>query len=259
MTEVPDYLLQRSKARRVALGLATDDGGDSGDAGGGGGAVAPAGGAAAGGGGGGPTQLAPISPKEPTPPPPEPAYVQASRARKKPPLWVASLFIMLPVYLFVYVALLGEESASTETALGLGSELYTAQCATCHLGNGGGRAEGGVGQTLYEGEVVATFPDEASMFDYIRNGSSATGEPYGNPDREGGQRISIGGMPAFANLTDYELYAIVRHEREALSGEEIDDETFALREEQWTTLNEDGGTHGTFAETVVGAAEAGGE
>lgn len=259
MTEVPDYLLQRSKARRVALGLAVDDG--DGGAPAGGGAVAPSGdgGGASAGAGGGPTQLAPISAKEQAPPPPEPAYVTAARTRKKAPFWVASLFIMLPVYLFVYVALLGAESASTETALGLGGELYGAQCATCHLGNGGGRAEGGVGQTLYQGEVIGTFPDDADMFDYIRNGSSAQGEPYGNPDRPGGQRISLGGMPAFANLTDYELYAIIRHEREILSGEEIDDETFALREEHWLELEEDGGTHPVFADTVVGAAEAGGE
>ncbi len=257
MTEVPDYLLQRSKARRVALGLAVDDG--DGGAPADGGAVAATGGGGGGSAGPAPTQLAPISPKEPTPPPPEPAYVQAARTRKKPPLWVASLFVMLPVYLFVYVALLGEESASTETALGLGGELYAAQCATCHLGNGGGRAEGGVGQTLYQGEVVATFPDVAEMFDYIRNGSLAQGEPYGNPDRPGGQRISITGMPGFANLTDYELYAIVRHEREILSGEELDDETFALREERWLELEEDGGTHPVFADTVVGSAEAGGE
>ncbi len=257
MTEVPDYLLQRSKARRVALGLAVDDG--DGGAPADGGAVAATGGGGGGSAGPAPTQLAPISPKEPAAPPPPPAYVTAARSRKKAPLWVASLFIMLPVYLFVYVALLGEESASTETALGLGGELYGAQCATCHLGNGGGRAEGGVGQTLYQGEVVGTFPDVAEMFDYIRNGSSAQGEPYGNPDREGGQRISLGGMPAFANLTDYELYAIVRHEREILSGEELDDETFALREERWLELEEDGGTHPVFADTVVGSAEAGGE
>ncbi|MEM9607659.1 MAG: c-type cytochrome [Actinomycetota bacterium] len=162
------------------------------------------------------------------------------------------------MYLFVYVALLGEEAANTETALGIGSELYAAQCATCHLGNGGGQAEGGVGQTLYQGEVVRTFPDAASMFDYIRNGSVSAGEVYGDPNREGGARIAAGGMPGFANLTDYELYAIVRHEREVLSGEEISDEEFTLREELWTELNEDGGTHGTFAETVVGASEAGG-
>ncbi|MEO1062690.1 MAG: hypothetical protein AAFZ07_14850, partial [Actinomycetota bacterium] len=119
--------------------------------------------------------------------------------------------------------------------------------------------EGGVGQTLYQGEVIATFPDVGEMFDYIRAGSLAAGEPYGNPDREGGQRISITGMPGFANLTDYELYAIVRHEREVLGGEELDEETIAQREELWIELEEDGGTHGTFAETVVGAAEAGGE
>jgi mono/diheme cytochrome c family protein len=258
VSEVPEYLLQRSKARRRALGLPVDDDDDGGapaDGGGGGGAVATTGG---GGGGPAPTQLAPIEPKETPPPPPEPAYVTAARTRKKPPIWVSALFVMLPVYLFVYVALLGEEAANTETALGIGAELYGAQCATCHLGNGGGQAEGGVGQTLYQGEVVRTFPEVADMFDYIRNGSVAAGEQYGNPDREGGVRIAAGGMPAFQNLTDYELYAIVRHEREVLSGEEIDGAEFTLREELWEELEADGGTHPTFGETVVGAAEAGG-
>lgn len=254
MTEVPDYLLQRSKARRRALGLPVDDDGDAPVEGGS--AVAATGGGS--GGGPAPTQLVPIEPKEAPPAPPEPAYVTAARTRKKPPIWISALFIMLPLYLFVYVALLGEEPPNTDTALGIGAELYGAQCATCHLGNGGGRAEGGSGQTLYQGEVVRTFPEMADMFDYIRNGSVSAGEPYGNPDREGGVRIAIGGMPAFASLTDYELYAIVRHERELLSGEDISDEEFALREELWAELNEDGGTHGTFAETVVGAAEAAG-
>jgi hypothetical protein len=179
--------------------------------------------------------------------------VTAAKTRRKPPIWIAGLFAMLPVYLFLYVALLGADSADAETALGLGAELYGANCASCHLGNGGGQAEGGVGQTLYQGEVEATFPEVAAQFDYIRHGSFAQGEPYGDPNREGGPRISAGGMPGgWPSLTDYQLYAITRYERETLSGEDIDDEEFQLREETFLTLQEDGGTHETWAETVAG-------
>lgn len=249
MTEVPDYLLQRSKARRRALGLAVDDDGDDG----GGGGAAPA--AAAGGGGGGsqPTQLAPIPDKDAPTPPPEPAYVTAAKTRRKPPIWVAALFSLLPLYLFLYVALLGSDTANTETALGLGAELYASQCASCHLGNGAGSAEGGVGQSLYQGEVERTFPEIAAQFDYVRHGSFAAGEPYGDPNREGGVRIAAGGMPGgWANLTDYQLYAIVRYERETLSGEELAEDVFLEREETWATLQEDGGTHEVWADTAAG-------
>ena len=258
MSEVPEYLLQRSKARRRALGLPVDDddGGAPADGGGGGGAVAATGGG--GGGGSAPTQLAPIEPKDTPPPPPEPAYVTAARTRKKPPIWVSALFVMLPVYLFVYVALLGEEAADTETALGIGAELYGAQCATCTSATVAARPRAASARPSTRVRSSAPSPTRRRCSTTSATGSVAAGEQYGDPDREGGVRVAAGGMPGFANLTDYELYAIVRHEREVLSGEEIDDAEFTLREELWTELNEDGGTHGTFAETVVGAAEASG-
>jgi len=51
--------------------------------------------------------------------------------------------------------------------------------------------------------------------------------PYGDPDREGGQQVSQDGfsaMPAFgpdspSPLTEEEIVAVVRYEREILSGE----------------------------------------
>ncbi len=256
MTEVPEYLLQRSKSRRRALGLPVDDdGADAGDA-----AAPAAAGAGTGGGGGAsgpaPTQLAPIEAKETAPPAPEPAYVRAARTRRKPPVWAAAAFAMLPVYLFVYVALLGEDTADAETALGLGQELYGAQCASCHLASGGGQDEGGVGRPLYQGEVELTFPDPVDQFDYIRHGSFAQGTPYGNPDRPGGQHIAATGMPNFPDLTDYELWAIVRYEREVLSGEELDEEQLAEREERFLEFEESGTV---TQELQEGGAGGGGE
>ena len=98
MTEVPDDLLERSRARRRALGVAVD-------------AADPEAGPSSSGGDDGsdgppPTELTPIEPRPEEAEAPPPAYVTAARTRKKPPLWVGSLFVMLPIYLLVYVALL---------------------------------------------------------------------------------------------------------------------------------------------------------
>src|SRR5690606_28119893 len=49
--------------------------------------------------------------------------------------------------------------------------------------------------------------------------------PYGDPARAGGPHVagSFGTMPAFGEtLTPEELLAVVRYEREVLSGEEVD-------------------------------------
>ncbi len=66
---------------------------------------------------------------------------------------------------------------------GFGGAVY-AQCSACH-GAGGG---GGVGYQLNDGEVIKTFPDVESHVAWVVNGSSAAGTPYGDPNREGGQR-----------------------------------------------------------------------
>ncbi len=54
-------------------------------------------------------------------------------------------------------------------------------------------------------------------------GTGPDGTPYGDPDREGGQHTTYScngnAMPAFGKtLTHAELLAVVRYEREVLSG-----------------------------------------
>lgn len=227
MTEVPEHLLKRSRDRRSALGLG---GGD--DSGGGDGAPTPApasepaGGAVQPAASAAPATAAAPVPATPEPTPePVPPYVQAALTRKKIPIWAMPVLAFLPVWAILYVGGLSPADTGEPTQIELGAEIYNASCATCH-GSGGG---GGVGRPLADGSVVATFPDLLGQLAFVYHGSAITGPngtPYGDPNREGGghSTYSFNGnaMPQFGKtLTGAELLAVVRHERETLSGAEI--------------------------------------
>jgi mono/diheme cytochrome c family protein len=210
LTEIPEHLLERSRARRAALGLGGDDSG-----------AAPAAGPAE------------SSPGEVAPRPATPAkaaavapvaakapeivlspYAQAAIARKKIPVWAVPVLLFLPLWGFLYWGTLDPEPVE---ALGLAAEGATqySSCASCH-GAGGG---GGVGPELKT--VTQTFPDYQGHVWWVVNGSAAVspGSPYGSPDREGGQRISNGGMPAWGEgLTAEELLSVVYYERDHFGG-----------------------------------------
>jgi mono/diheme cytochrome c family protein len=49
---------------------------------------------------------------------------------------------------------------------GPGAELYSANCARCHGGDGGG----GVGPQLSDGQVVAAFPEVEGEIDVVTDG-----------------------------------------------------------------------------------------
>lgn len=220
MTEVPDHLLARSKARRAALGL----GGDDGD---GGGAVVPAAASAA------PAEAtAAAKPAAAAGPPPEDKKLEAERAaraadvarrkealkRNRIPIWATPVLFSIPVWGFLYAGTFGERAHHDELPP-TPAELYAANCASCHGANG----EGGAGPKLADGEVLLTFPDteegEAAHIEWVENGSQTRrGEPYGDPNRPGGQRVAAsGGMPAFAGtLTPEEIEAVVAYERDEL-------------------------------------------
>jgi hypothetical protein len=215
LTEVPEHLLKRSQDRRAALGL-----GGGGDAGGGA-APAPSAStevAAA-------TSAAPAAaaaapvPEVVKEPEPVPAYVQASLNRKRIPIWAMPVLAFLPVWAIIYAQTLSPPPKTELSQLDLGAQIYS-QCAGCHGGSGGG----GAGRPLADGEVLQTFPNIANQLEFIRLGTAGfAGEPYGNPDREGGPHV--GGetgaqMPTFSALSDAELLEVTRHERETLSGEE---------------------------------------
>ncbi|MGY9071865.1 MAG: c-type cytochrome [Acidimicrobiales bacterium] len=247
MTEVPDYLFERSRDRRRALGLLDDDGGSEGSAASGG-AASPAAVSS------GPTtadlvaaaKAAAVATPAPAPEP-DPSWVVAANSRHKIPMWVLPVLFCLPLWGFVYVKLT-EPAPAGITALAEGATVFSGNCSSCHIGTGGGTEDGGTGRPLWNGEAVLTFPtleDDGSgysaMETWIQIGTDGTGvgTPYGDPNRQGGAHVAGdgGAMPAFGEkLSDHQIYAVSRYVREQLSGEEITPEVEAEREEHWIDL-----------------------
>ena len=122
-----------------------------------------------------------------------------------------------------------------EGPLGIGTEIYSS-CASCHGAAGGG----GVGYPFSGGEVLKTFPHIEDQIRYVYYGTegynAADVEIYGNPDREGGPHVTgaRGVMPAFGGqLTQYEIVAVVCHERYDLGGADPTSEEYAEEYETW--------------------------
>jgi mono/diheme cytochrome c family protein len=205
VTEVPDYLLQRSRERRAAMGA----GGDAGEGASPSPVVAATNAPAAAAGTTPAVPAAPV-PDKVEPPKPVPPWVQAARTRKKIPVWMAPVALFLPIWALMIWGTLEEPTREAQGPVAAGGAVY-ATCAGCH-GAGGG---GGVGYQLNGGEVVKTFPDVESHIAWIVNGSSPAGTPYGDPAREGGQRISQqkGVMPSQAALGSTEILEVVLYER----------------------------------------------
>ncbi|MEA2844144.1 MAG: hypothetical protein QOJ69_1815 [Actinomycetota bacterium] len=216
MTEVPEYLLERSRARRAALGLGGGDA-PAGSAP----AAAPAGAPA--GGGGAPAASpaasassapAPAAAPSTAPAPTEtlPTYVDTG-PRSGIPVWMMPVLLVLPLWAVIYLGAFVEQSAAGGARTG--AQIFAASCVTCH----GAQGQGGVGPALAGGEVTKTFPDAAAQIEFVTKGSSAIkGQPYGDPARPGGQHVAAtGGMPAWGSqLTTAEIEAVVQFEREGL-------------------------------------------
>jgi mono/diheme cytochrome c family protein len=216
MVEVPEHLLRRAKERRAALT--------------GGAAPAPAEGGAAPAAESAATP-APVEAATPAateaavpavpeaPAPPSPVYLADQAARRtRVPLWVTPVLLVLPFWAILYAGAFGERGAHEEVdPAQLGAQVYrSAGCGACHGANG----EGGVGPALADESVEQTFPDPAAHIEWIKSGSigtPASPQPYGDPARPGGQRMSKGGMPSFAGqLSEEEIEAVVQYEREGL-------------------------------------------
>ena len=215
MTEVPDHLLQRSRERRAALGgtsapAAAPSGGGGGDDGGAASTAAAV-----------PAAAAAPAVVEYVPPPPPPPYVQAALDRKKLPRWMAGVGAVSLLWAFIYAGVLfSPEATITDPVVAQGEEIYASRCASCH----GAAGQGGSGRPLAD-SVILTFPDIADHIAFVANGSPPEGTPYGSPDRPGGQHIArsqgFGQMPAWAGtLSEDEILAVVRYEREVLDNEE---------------------------------------
>jgi mono/diheme cytochrome c family protein len=207
VAEVPEHLLARSAARRAAL-----TGGEApaatpattGDS-------APAA-----------TSAAPAAaPAKVTPT--APAFIEpVSKAaqekfqavkRRRVPAWAMGVLALLPLWGVLYIGAFGTRAVENETPDG--STIFSNNCAACH----GASGQGGVGPKLAGGEAKLTFPDEADHLDWIRTGSAPhKGQPYGDPNRPGGQHIATsGGMPPFqGKLSDEEIQAVADDERDGL-------------------------------------------
>jgi mono/diheme cytochrome c family protein len=126
------------------------------------------------------------------------------------------VLVLLPFWGILYFGAFGSHEKAEAAAPPDGRALYATNCSGCHGATGGG----GVGPALANGDAKLTFPTEADHIDWVKTGSQskAKGTPYGDPNREGGQRtVQVQGMPAFAGtLSDAEIQAIVTYEREEL-------------------------------------------
>jgi mono/diheme cytochrome c family protein len=226
LTEVPEHLLQRSRARRAAMGLGGDDAGAAPVPATTSAETAPAAAAAA-------TPAVAPEPEPPAPPEIVPAYIQAARTRKKIPFWAVPVVAFTPIWVLIFALTLDKPTPKEAGPVALGDEVY-AKCSGCHGAAGGGAS----GPALNEGKVVETFPNFSDQLEWVILGSQGFlndgRTTYGaqNKPVEG-----VGVMPAWDTLTAQELIAVVRHEREELSGEEFDpavyDEVLAMVEDKF--------------------------
>jgi mono/diheme cytochrome c family protein len=209
VTEVPEYLLERSRQRRAALGL---PGGSapSGD----GGAPAPAPAASAPAAAAGAPEPAAAATATAVVTEPEPAVETDTGPRSGIPFWMMPVLLVLPFWAIVYMGAFAAPKAAGGPRTG--QQIFaSAGCGSCHGATGGG----GVGPALAGGQAKLTFPNEADHIAWVENGSAPSkGKSYGDPNRPGGARPpASGGMPAFkGQLTPEEIAAVVDYERNRL-------------------------------------------
>jgi hypothetical protein len=221
VTEIPEHLLNRSKARRgeAAAGAPAAPGAE----------VVKAAAAA-------PVTAAPKAEVVKAAVKPLPPHVVAAQTRRKIPFWALPVVTLLPLWGFVYFETMKPRTVELTGPLAEGEIIYNS-CSSCHGGAGGG----GAGRKLNEGEALKTFPKFEDQYDYIVTGSEPyVGKPYGNPAREGGQHIGKGGMPTWGaedgtagSLTSYEIIAVVCHERFTMQGIDGTDEKWKAEFEKF--------------------------
>jgi len=235
VTEIPEHLLKRAAARRAAM--AGEEAQSEGAA-----AAAPAEAAPSSATGAvaavskaprGPAPLPTLDDAE-TALPPDIAVVAAAKGRKRIPYWAAPVLALLPLWAFLYVYAVQPPPAGDNDALAVGKEVYSANCASCHLASGDGAKGGGTGQQLSNGHAVKTFADPLNQVHWIAFGAVGGARPsgtYGDADRPGGAmniNTLSGQMPAFGKtLSPEELAAVTIYVREGLSGgKPADDKKF---------------------------------
>ena len=213
MTEIPEHLLNRSKARRSGGASESSD--------------APASNVPAIAESAKPA-VAKSAPREKVAEPDSPVVV-AAKSRHKIPFWAMAGLATLPVWAFIYLLALTPAEEEVTGPIATGIAAYSG-CAGCH----GAEGAGGAGQVLWEGESLKTFPHIEDMLNFVYTGSQAFQSAgigiYGDPDREGGGRVPLAyngnampaqGPTAGGALTEYEILGVVCHIRYDFSDADI--------------------------------------
>lgn len=241
MTEIPEHLLKRSQAAKAKAS----------------GAEAPADAAA-------PSSSAPAKVEAATPavarpaksapaaaplPLPDIPVVVAAKARKRIPFWAMATLSILPVWMFMYARALTPNPVRLKGPLADGATIYKGNCSTCHGADGAG----GAGRILYQGEVLKTFPRIEDQLNFVYWGSQgyidAKIAQYGDPKREGGAHAPLSyngvavmpkqGLDAGGPLTDYQILAVVCHERYTLGGADPTSEQWQPEYDKWCSASAD--------------------
>jgi len=166
---------------------------------------------------------------------PDPPYLAAAKTRKKIPYWAMFFLALLPLWAFMYVRSLQDQSVAVEGPRAAGEVVY-GSCESCH----GAEGQGGSGRQLNQGEVLKTFPAIQDQLRWIAFGTdkykAAAVEIYGNPDREGGPHItgSFGVMPGWQGpLTDAQILAATCYVRYDLGGADPNDPEYQGEYAEW--------------------------
>jgi hypothetical protein len=160
-----------------------------------------------------------------------PPCIEAARNRKKIPFWAVPVVAFTPIWVLIFALTLDQPTAKEPGPLAVGTETYS-KCAGCHGAGGGGAS----GPQLSDGAVLTTFPNFADQLEWVMLGSQGFLDQ--GRTTKGAQNTPVKpGMPSWETLTAPELLGVVRHEREALSGETFDpkvyDEALAMIEEKF--------------------------
>lgn len=207
MTEIPEHLLARSRARKSG----PDAGGASAPAVAGDATPAVAAAASA------PAVAAAAAPKPEKKAEPLPPEVQDELTRAKIPIWASVMLVALPIWAMVYAFTLEPPTVTEETPLAAGATVYSGKCSSCHGGTGGG----GSGPALADGAVLKTFPKVADQVEWVYLG--AAGFKAAGRSTYGANDATASGMPGWGEaMTASELLEVILHERTTLSKEKFD-------------------------------------
>lgn len=217
LTEIPEHLLARSRARRAAMG------------GGGGGDAAPAASTPATTESDSPATTAAPTPAVaaaevvPATPDPVPPWVEAAETRKKIPAWAVPVLALLPLWAVIYAVTLDTPTPTELSPIAAGGEVYGTNCAGCHGATGGG--VGAAPALSGEANVTTIFTSPADQITWVALGTAgyqAAGiDAYGTGDTAKPLTGAI--MPAWIDALDAtELMEVVLYERSGLNDEEFD-------------------------------------